>query len=540
MRLFDSIQAKLLSLVLMLALIGATNGVLGLVGMKHGVEGLDTVYQDRVVPLRDLKQIADAYAVDIVDTNHKVRNGNMSLDAGIRSVERAKKLIHEKWRGYLATRLVDREKQLVAELEPLMRRGDLASDRLVALFRAEDMEGIAHFSVQELYPSIDPISEGFGKLIEVQLDVARAEYDAAQEEYGLMRLVVVILMLAGAFGGLGIAWFTIQRFVVGPMASAGEAISAMARGDLTQPVPESGNNEIGAMLRHLDAMQVSLRVMIGAIHGNVCTLNESSRDMVAAATVSARVSQEQSEAASGMAAGVEELSVSIDQVEENAREANIISNNSGERLNSSASAMHAAASGIQGIAHAVTQAAGTIRELEGLSTRISNIVGVIKEIADQTNLLALNAAIEAARAGEQGRGFAVVADEVRKLAERTAHSTNEISGMIQAIQQGSQRAVLEMESGVESVNKGVALAETAGTSVSVIQEASGQIHRSVEDISLSIREQAVAARDIALRVEQIAQSAETNSATASQTAGAAGRLGDLAGELQEAVSRFRL
>jgi methyl-accepting chemotaxis protein len=241
-----------------------------------------------------------------------------------------------------------------------------------------------------------------------------------------------------------------------------------------------------------------------------------------------------------MAASVEQLSVSIDQVGEHAREAHNVTKASSVQSTEGGRIIHEAASEMGRIADAVNSTASTIRELEGFSDQISSIVQVIKDIADQTNLLALNAAIEAARAGEQGRGFAVVADEVRKLAERTGNSTQEISNMIGKIQQGTQRAAQEMESGVKRVTDGVDLAHRAGDSVTGIRDSADRATQSVDDINLALREQSVAARDIAQKVERIAQSSEENSASVQQTAAAAHRLADLAYELNTLASKFRI
>ncbi len=535
-----TIKLKLLCLVLFLALVAAVNGLLGLHGMSVGVSGLDTVYNDRVVPLRDLKEIADAYAVNIVDTNHKVRNGNLPASEGIKLIEQAEEIIRGKWKAYLATYLVEEEKRLIATIEPAMAKGNAATAKLKKLMAANDATGIAEFAAQELYPAIDPISEAFSKLIEVQLTVAKQEYEKVETQHGRVKAMVIAVSVIGTGAGLLISLLLISRAVTTPLALAGEAVNAIAQGDLTRALPAVSTDEVGAIIEKLAEMQKGLRELISTLRASVKAVGGSASELLASASVSARVSQEQSAAASAMAASVEELSVSIDEMERHAREAREITHRSGAQLDESGRIIHDAATGIHSIADAVNATSTSIQELEGVSGRISSIVGVIREIADQTNLLALNAAIEAARAGEQGRGFAVVADEVRKLAERTTSSTQEIAGMIEQIQQGAQRAVRTMESGVARVKQGVGLAQQAGDSMRTIRESGAHVNQAVVDISTGIREQATVARDVAKKIELIAQSAEESREKVAQTAASATQMERMARDLDALAGRFRV
>ena len=202
--------------------------------------------------------------------------------------------------------------------------------------------------------------------------------------------------------------------------------------------------------------------------------------------------------------------------------------------------INSAAVEMENIATTVNHVAEKIHGLEEYSKQIAGIANAIREIADQTNLLALNAAIEAARAGEQGRGFAVVADEVRKLAERTATATTEISGMIGKIEIGTQEAVNEIQLGVAKVNEGVGLARKAGESVSHIREAAEQAAHEVDDISHAIKEQSSAAHDIAERIENIAHGAEQNFIVSNETSKSAKQMADLSTKLDELASRFKI
>jgi methyl-accepting chemotaxis protein len=227
-------------------------------------------------------------------------------------------------------------------------------------------------------------------------------------------------------------------------------------------------------------------------------------------------------------------------VSEHANDAHRVSQTSSTQATEGGRIIHSAATEMEHIATAVNNVGDKIRGLEKYSAEISGIVNVIREIADQTNLLALNAAIEAARAGEQGRGFAVVADEVRKLAECIATSTKEIANMISKIQAGTKEAVTEMEIGVKRVSDGVGLARQAGTSVSSTSDAAQQAAHAVDDITHAIKEQSLAARDIAQRIERIAQGTEENSVASSKTASSAKEMAELSKQLDELASRFRI
>jgi len=523
--------------------------IAGYLGMVAAEKSLKTVFEDRALPMQQLarvgKIIEENYRLTLLAFQHDPASPLHSVhdhpaSTHLEAITKHNEEVDAIWAKFSATALSDAEKALAADFTEKRSAWDAKV--------AEAGKGVAagNFSPDTMARFLKAGSgerksaqAALDKLMAYQATVARQEYEAAQARDSRMLWLYGVLIVIGVAGVLGTSVLTI-RHITRSLKQAGDAVEAIASGDLTRPVPQAGSDEIGEMLAKLSAMQSNLRDLISAVRGDVDNLNHAARELSAFSSSSARASESQSEAASSMAASVEQLSVSIDQVEEHAREARGATLTSGSQSEEGGRIIHEAASEMGRIAEAVNATAGTIRQLEGFSGQISSIVNVIKDIADQTNLLALNAAIEAARAGEQGRGFAVVADEVRKLAERTAKSTQEITGMIGKIQQGTQRAAQEMESGVQRVNEGVNLAHRAGDSVTGIRASAEQVTQAVDDINLALKEQAVAAREIAQKVERIAQGAEENSATVNQTAASAEQLRVLAGGLQQLAGRFRV
>jgi len=287
-------------------------------------------------------------------------------------------------------------------------------------------------------------------------------------------------------------------------------------------------------------MADSFSALIRKAYSSAEQVSAAAGEMARASSEIARASQEEADAASNMAASVEEMTVGINHINESANEAGAVASESREQSSQGAIQAGDAVAESRRAAESVNKAATAIEELGHQSDAISRIVSVIREVAEQTNLLALNAAIEAARAGEQGRGFAVVADEVRKLAERTANSTQEIAAMIDLIQRGTRSAVDTMEASVGLVEQSVALNDRTGAVMQEIHSGSERVRHAVNEIVQSLGEQSSAADDLAKRVELVAQMAEETSASVTDSAETAGRLESLAQGLLAEISRFRL
>ncbi len=401
-------------------------------------------------------------------------------------------------------------------------------------------------SVNALYGENSRAQEVYLGAIQSLVQHEEARMDAAARttatQYTNTRTLV--LALAGAALVLGtVAAVLVTRSITrqlggDPNYVAGIA-SHIADGDLSQSVPVNGHDS-SSMLAKIKLMQEKLRELVTQIQSSVDQVSRTAAHLSSSSGQVAEGTRQQTAAAAAMAASVEQMTVSIDHVSANAGEARSASSQSDALSEQGTVVIRKAVSEMGEIETVVQQSATIVEALNRQSNDISAVVNVIREIADQTNLLALNAAIEAARAGEQGRGFAVVADEVRKLAERTAKSTQEIAGMIEKIQGSTRDVVASMENSMQRVSHGVALANEAGQSITQIKSESSRVAQVVTNISESLMEQSNASRDIARNVEKIAQMSEENSTAVQETATAAQHLEQLAVALQSALGRFRL
>ncbi|MDF0604701.1 methyl-accepting chemotaxis protein [Neisseriaceae bacterium TC5R-5] len=356
------------------------------------------------------------------------------------------------------------------------------------------------------------------------------------------RWLVLILSGLGAILAVGATLLVtreIMKRLGGEPLVMQQAARRIAAGDLTEEltVTKQDTTSLFALIRE---MQSSLRSTISQSREAAQQLTRAAIDLVASTEQVAESTSQQSEAAAEIAASIEEVTVSISVVADNAASARELAKEAEDLSFEGKALVQEAVDGINSVSEAVTKSSKVVQDLGERSSEISTIVNVIKDIAEQTNLLALNAAIEAARAGEQGRGFAVVADEVRKLAERTAKSTVEIVAMVEAVQQGTQNAVDGMQEGQKHVAVSVASSARTGESITNIESRTQRVLETVAGISNALQEQRTASTQIAGNVEKIAQMAEENSSSVQQVSLAVNHLEILAEELKDSVERFKI
>ena len=387
---------------------------------------------------------------------------------------------------------------------------------------------------------LDRVNKSLAKV----LDANKTATLGAQEDAGRAKRLATLAM-AWTFACAVIISLVmtvfITRSVSTPLLRMRKAIVDIAGSkNFTLRAEVGRDDELGQTARAFNDLLATIQQSLAGVVSSAERIGELAERSSSAAEQVSSASESQSHSASAMAAAVQEMTVSIDMIGHNMRDALERASEAGASANTGFEMIHHSQEEMNRIALTVREASKTINELGEQSGRISMIMQVIEEVADQTNLLALNAAIEAARAGEQGRGFAVVADEVRKLAERTRNSASEISHMIGSMQSAAGKAVAQMDAAAGLVSEGTEMADQAAACMAAIQTGSQSVMLSVKEVSNAIDEQSASTQDISKRVESVAHMSETNSQASAATASVSNELKEVSSTLIVSVKSFHI
>jgi len=532
--------AKRLYLLIFAAMLGlVVLGGLGLYQMGRLYQAANYGNENTVPSLTVLEKATKALSQERVRVYRHVLSTDSTSKANIDArIEAARHDLEASFKEYEALISDDKDRQLLAAERALAKEYGEGINAVLELSRKNQMEPARDLLVK-LAPLAEKLNDAIGEHFAYNEALGKqgaAEAIALKGSATTLSIIIIIAVMAGTLiMGVGVV-----RSISTPLNEVVAILDRVAQGDLTVNVPTGGNDEIGQLKASLHGTINQLRATLQDILRETETVATSSAHLSSAARQVAISSEHQSEATSSAAAAVEELTVSIDHVGSNADDAMQRANEAGQQAAASGAEVDNASNLIAQVANRVQNSAEQIQTLSDQTQRIGNVTVVIREVADQTNLLALNAAIEAARAGEQGRGFAVVADEVRKLAERTTHSVQEISGMISSIQGEATEAVNSMQTSREVVGNVVHSADRASASMQDIRSSSETVQSSIASISEALREQRSTSSELARNVESIAQMSEENSSAAASVADTANQLVAVSAKLKSSVARFRL
>jgi methyl-accepting chemotaxis protein len=336
------------------------------------------------------------------------------------------------------------------------------------------------------------------------------------------------------------AGIVMSRSIVSPIKRTVDVMKDISRGDLTQRIEASSNDEIGDMAKHFNAFVETLHTTMKKVAESSNKVSSEAMLLDSAAEQMASGIEQASAQVNSVAAASEEMSNTSSEITQNCVMVAKGSENANASAMSGAGIVRETIVVMNHINERVKDSAGIIKKLGTRSEQIDEVIGLINEIADQTNLLALNAAIEAARAGEHGRGFAVVADEVRKLAERTTEATRDIASTIQAMQVETKNAVVSMEEGVVEVGKGTDEAAKSEDALKDILSQVGTVTSEINQIAVAIEQQTATTNEISGSIQQFSSLMYDMSKRVQENANAASHLATLSQDLQKLVGQFRV
>ncbi len=548
-----SIKFQLCAVLAMLALALIAGIGSGWYATRKAEAGFETLYNDRVIPLRNLKAIADMFAVNIVDTSHKMRNGHLKAPDAIDAITKAQDRIDRDWSAYLKTRLDDDERQSTSELKPQIDKAKDLSHRLVDALRREDRTALDQLIDSELYQIIDPVSEGIAELVEHQLRVSADIKSSFERDAKAVSIVFGIVAIAAAIAG-AIALLATFGGVLRPLKRITGAMLQLSKNDLSVEIAGRDNrNEIGDMARALDVFKanaIEMRRLEAeqkemerraadekrramneladgferSVGGIVELVSSAATELQTTATAMTATAEETSRQATTVAAASEQASANVQMVAGAAEELTASVKEIGGQVTESAKVTEQAVTKIE---HANV----SVKGLTEAAQRIGKVIDLINDVASQTSLLALNATIEAARAGAAGKGFAVVASEVKALATQTAKATEEIGDQITTMQ-GATTDVVSMVDGIGHVISRID--EIAVTISSAVEEQEA----ATQEIARNIQQAAIGTQDVSVNITSVTQAAGDTGASALQVLNASRDLAQQGALLRGEVSKF--
>ncbi len=535
------ISKKIWLLVAIAMLTSAAVSTFGLYGVKSVNSSVVEIANNSVPSLLLVSDMRSTYLAVIPQVYNRANTADATKGAEqFKEIEANANALIKQVNDYTQRATDENEKKSLAEVK-LSMIAFITTLRQVHGLASTGETALSLGIVQsDIGPLHERLSTSLNTLVKINTDRVNSVAATAKADFVRTFIITIAAAVLGV-AVIGVMGFVFGRSITVPLSKMQQAITRTANQlDFRESIENHSNDEIGTTLKAYNELMSKLRTSFSGIQAAATRMATITAEVNKTSREISENSNAQNDASSEVAAAIEELTVSISMVATQAQDASRHTQSSRDTADHGAEVILSTVRGIQTISESVRQTSTRIDALRNDSEHVSSVANIIKEIAEQTNLLALNAAIEAARAGEQGRGFAVVADEVRKLAERTSKSTQEISTLLAQMQDSAKHAVDSMGAAVREVDLGVENAQLAGKSIQDIKAGSSTVVSAVEEISEAVREQSSATTSISQRIEQIAQMTERNTASVQSTAESVHRMSDMSVEITRALAAYKV
>jgi len=527
-------------LILFAMSLGVTLLLVGAVGLKVMADtstAMRLTYADRIVPVRQLNLVETSYGIEIPNAAYLVQAGKLDWEPALTRVTQAEMQARSAWDAYTRTLLDEQELQLVGDIKPILQNANLAVDQLKELLRTHNRAALDQFRLDVLHPALAPITQKMAAAIDDQDQQAQSTDQQQAREFSVAQWIFVLAVLVGTMLALALGRW-ILRALNEPLEELVQKTGQLAEGDLSARVTVVADNELGRLARAFNQMADSLQELVSRVQRSGIQVASSATEIAASVREQQATATEQAATTTEIVASTREIASTsrvlvknMDEVAHVADATSALAEGGRADLTQMEATMNQMMEATRGIA-------SRLAVLSEKAGNINTVVKTINKVADQTNLLSLNAAIEAEKAGEHGLGFGVVATEIRRLADQTAVATWDIEQMVKEMQSAVSAGVMGMEKFSEEVRQGVAQVGQVGERLSRIVKSVQTLTPHFESVYEAMQEQSKSSEQISLALEQFSQTVQGTAEAMRESAQVVDQLNEASHRMQDAVAKF--
>ena len=536
-----TIKTRLIFLMGLSAFLLIVTGGEGVKVLQENGETLRDSYDNWVLPIKHLKDMSEVYRLDVVRLLRLARTGHLSAEEAQEGLRAAGQRIDREWQAFRASDMTEAENRAIEAFLPVMQRMDDSLKQVPEYLRKGDLEALRSYLDTIVYPNMDQVVFENSKLIDLEIDIVKQGFDGVIVRYGFQRNITVGIILVGIILG-AILGLSIIRSITRSLGQVSEELRELAIGeaDLTQRIPVEGEDEVGDLSRNFNHLMDNLLSLVRRVHTSGIQVTSSSTQIAASAKELEATVAEQVASTNEVVATTREISANSQELVQTVAEVSALSEKTAVSAGAGQEGLRRMGTAMGQMEEASRSISSRLAVINEKANNINSVVGTINKVADQTNLLSLNAAIEAEKAGEYGLGFSVVAREIRRLADQTAVATLDIEQMVREMQTAVSAGVMEMDKFSEEVRRSVEEVGRISAQLGQIIEQVEALTPRFETVNEGMQAQAQGAQQISEAMVQLSEAARQTAESLRETNGAIGQLNEAARGLQQEVSRFKV